>query len=77
MMVTEPCARPLFQVVHQEFVASLASQKAVQRAFAMFGEVLHAQRPLSRLLVFEQRTTSAIQRADRGEAGRRNSEFDV
>lgn len=76
-MVTEPIARRVFQVAHQEFVASLASQKAVQRALTMFGEVAQAQRPLGRLLMLEQRSTSAIQCAYRGEAGRRNSEFNA
>jgi hypothetical protein len=77
MMVTEPFARRVFQVAHQEFVASLTSQKTFQRALALFGEAAQAQLLLSRLLMLKQRLTSAIQSAYRGEAGRRNSEFNT
>ena len=76
-MVSEPCTRCSFQVVHREFVTGLASQMAVERAFAMFGEVVQTQSPLSHLLVLEKGATSTIDRADRGEAGRRNSEFNA
>ena len=73
----QPCARSEFQVVHLEFVAGLAPQMAIQRAFAMFGEVAQTQGPLGHLLVLKKRPPSTIQRADRGEAGRRNSQFNA
>jgi len=76
-MITEPCARRLFQVVHQEFVAGLSPQKAIERAFPVLGKVVQAQRRLRRLLVLELRTASAIQRADRGEVRRRDPKFDA
>jgi hypothetical protein len=40
-------------------------------------EVVQAQSLFSSLLVLEQRATSAIKSADRGEAGRRHCEFDA
>lgn len=34
----EPCPRGVFQLVHREFVAGIAPQKAIQRAFPMLGD---------------------------------------
>lgn len=61
-MITEPCARGLLQLVHEEFCAGLAPQKAIQRAFLVLGEVAQTQRLFRCVLLLEQRAVAAVKR---------------